>query len=127
MLLQANISFAKQSKNSQLHINSDEVTVDQTKYLSHFSGNVVVWLDDIMLKTSEILATGNKNTSKRNIDHLSIDHHLALTQNDRSYVIEANSAAWSLNNMSLTLSNDVRIKFNDNIVKCDKLIYLVPK
>lgn len=118
--------YAKSTNQSQVNINADEVIVDQNKHISNFSGNVILWLDDIMLKTTDLIAKSNKEINKHKINHILIDKPVSITQQDKSYIIKADSASWQLDSRKLILEDNVKIKFEDNVVKCDKLVYLVP-
>ncbi len=128
---------------SDLVINSDDLLVDNSKNTAIFTGKVVVWFDDMLLKTSKLEVFYVQRTHKRAIEKIIIPNNLVATKIEARHpslpnsktndeVIIAGSAEYVPSSRALTLNNVKLLRqaiaangeiTEENILKTEKLIY----
>lgn len=115
-------SAAKCVNNQQLFVNSDNLTYDNFANLATFEGNVVLWFDDIILKTTNIKIYYKQVQGKNIIDKIIIPEKLSALKTKDSDVLIADRAIYNFDKNELSLSGNVVLQHDNNILKTDKLV-----
>src|SRR4051812_35846475 len=76
ILLLLTISSSYALPSSKLYINSDHLTINQQTQKAHFTGEVILWFDGMMVKTSKLEVTYKIVAGKRTIDYIEIPTNL---------------------------------------------------
>lgn len=127
-LLTASTIIASEEKNNlnKLYINSDNLVIDQAKMQARFTGEVVLWFDDLMVKTTDLKIFYKVIGNKKTIDHIIMPSKLTAKKNNINNIEEllmANSAEYFVQKKELILLGDVVIQKGEHIIKTDKLVY----
>ena len=108
---------------SEMYVNSDNLTLDQTKNIIHFEGKVILWFNDMVLKTDKIEIIYKKLTNKKEIDKIIIPNKLIAIRTLEEEVLIAGGAEYFANISELILTGNVKLQHKDDIIKTERLIY----
>lgn len=124
-LLTINIAIADQQNDNlqKLYINSDHLVINQAKQQADFTGEVILWFDDMMVKTTNLKIFYKTVDNKKTIDHIIMPAKLTAKKNNGAELLIANSAEYFIEKKELILLGDVVIQKDDRIIKTDKLVY----
>jgi lipopolysaccharide transport protein LptA len=106
-----------------IYVNSDNLSVDQTKNIVNFEGKVILWFDDMVLKTDRIEIIYKKIANKKEIDKVIIPNKLIAIRTIEQEVLIADSAEYLTATNELILIGNVKLQHKDDIVKTEKFIY----
>jgi len=107
-----------------IRINSDSLTFDRNKNTVNFTNNVLVWFEDMVLKTSAIeVIYQNNDKSQNRIDKIIIPNSVIATRIYQQQTIIADSAEYNAKSAELILNGRVKLQYQDNILKTKKLVY----
>jgi lipopolysaccharide transport protein LptA len=106
-----------------IYVNSDNLSVDQSKNIVNFKGKVVLWFDDMVLKTDRIEIIYKKVVNKKEIDKVIIPSKLIATRSMEQEILIADSAEYLTATSELILIGNVKLQHKDDIVKTEKFIY----
>lgn len=120
-----NAHSAIQKKNDdQIFINSDNLTYDKNANYAFFEGHVVLWFNDMILKTTSIKIYYKQSGGKNKIDRIVIPEKLSALKDKDSDVLIADKAVYSFNDSKLSLDGNVILQHAGNILKTDRLILI---
>ena len=111
------------SAENLLSIDSDELTIDQTKQRATFTGEVLIWFDDMLLKTNNLEILYKVSGQKRTISEINIPVRLIARRSGGQELLIADSAKYIVEKQELSLFGNVIVQNNKGIIKTDKLIY----
>ncbi|KAJ6644831.1 putative ABC transporter ATP-binding protein, partial [Pseudolycoriella hygida] len=107
-------AIADNKKDSRrLYINSDHLVINQEKQQAHFSGQVILWFEDMVVKTTNLEIFYKKVNNKQVIDYIIMPSKLTARRNNMHELLMANSAEYFMNSKELILSGDIVIQTND--------------
>jgi lipopolysaccharide transport protein LptA len=106
-----------------IFINSDTLNINQDKNIVNFAGKVILWFDDMVLKTDKIEIIYNKATNKKEIDKVVIPNKLTALRTIEQEILIADSAEYFAATGKLTLNGNVKLQHKDDIVSTNKFIY----
>jgi len=109
---------------SEIIINSDDLTYDKIKNVASFEGEVIMWFDDLILKTTNIKIFYKQVAGKNKIDRIVIPNKLKALQQKNQNILIADTAVYSFDKNELSLESNVMLLHDDNILKTDKLIFV---
>ncbi len=115
--------YSKHSSMDRLYIHSDNLVIDQTKNQACFTGEVILWFDDMMVKTTNLEIFYKTVDNKKTIDYISIPSRLIAKKNNGQELLTATSAKYFVERKELVLLGDVIVQNKDGIIKTDKLVY----
>lgn len=115
--------YSKHSSMDKVYINSDNLVIDQTQNQACFTGEVILWFDDIMVKTTNLEIFYKTVDNKKTIDYISIPSRLTAKRNNGQELLAATSAKYFVARKELVLLGDVIVQNKDGIIKTDKLVY----
>ncbi|MCC8417081.1 MAG: hypothetical protein LN588_00780 [Rickettsia endosymbiont of Bryobia graminum] len=107
----------------KLYINSDNLVIDQVKRQAQFTGEVILWFDDLMIKTTDLKIFYKIIGNKKTIDRIIMPSKLTAKKNDTKELLIANSAEYFVEKKELILRGNVIIQKDEHIIKTDKLVY----
>lgn len=107
----------------KIYIDSDNLLIDQTKQQINFTGEVILWFDDMVLKTTNLEIHYKIVNNKKTFDYIIIPSKLTAKRLRNQEIIIANSAKYFVRKKALELIGDVIIRNNDDIIQTDKLVY----
>lgn len=123
-LLIINFAIADEKKNlSKLYINSDNLVINQAKQEACFTGEVILWFEDVMVKTTKLQVYYKKINKKSVIDHIIMPVKLTAKKTTTQELLIADSAQYFVDKKELVLIGNILIQTNDRIIKTNKLIY----
>lgn len=116
-------------------IDSDNLIIDKKNNLSTFKGNVILCFDNgIIIETDKIIITNTKNqeTNKESFEKIIIPSKLRgiknstdqKTQKQSLTTLIADKATYILSESKLVLEGNIYMQENDNLIKCNQLVYL---
>ena len=114
----------KLNNNDQILINSDNLTYDKSANFASFDGNVILWFNDIVLKTTNIKIYYKQFAGKNRIDKIIIPEKLTALKSKDSDVLIADKAVYLFDKDELSLNGNVVLQHKDNILKTDKLVFI---
>jgi lipopolysaccharide transport protein LptA len=115
--------YSKHYSMDKLYINSDNLVIDQTKQQACFTGEVILWFDDIMVKTTNLEIFYKIVDNKKTINYTSIPSNLTAKRNDGQELLIATSAKYFVGKKELVLLGNVIVQNKDGIIRTDKLVY----
>ncbi|WP_341763842.1 LptA/OstA family protein [Candidatus Tisiphia endosymbiont of Beris chalybata] len=116
--------MADKTNNLQkLHINSDNLVIDQDKQQACFTGTVILWFEDMMVKTTKLKVFYKKVNNKTAIDYIVMPQKLTAKRTNTHEILIADSAKYSLDKQELVLSGNIMIQHDEIIIKTEKLVY----
>ncbi|WP_316353547.1 LptA/OstA family protein [Candidatus Trichorickettsia mobilis] len=117
-------SLTAYGDNSNLHIHSDNVTFDKNSRTVDFSGTVIIWFDDMILKTSVLKILYNSSAKgKQTIDKIIIPNKLSALKISNQNTIIADAAVYNHQQEELTLTGNIKFIYQDHILQTEKLLY----
>ncbi|XVN42758.1 MAG: LptA/OstA family protein [Candidatus Rickettsia vulgarisii] len=119
------MAVADEQKNNlhKLYINSDNLVINQAKKQAEFTGEVILWFDDLMIKTTNLEIYYKIVDDKKTIDRIIMSSKLTGKKNNSAELLMANSAEYFVKKKELILLGDVVIQKDEHIIKTDKLVY----
>jgi|GEM_PF-5220951 len=114
----------KLNNDDQILINSDNLTYDKSANFASFDGNVVLWFNDMVLKTTNIKIYYKQIAGRNKIDKIIIPKKLTAIKNKDSDILIADRAIYSFDSNELSLSGNVILQHADNILKTAKLVFI---
>lgn len=102
-------------------IKSDHLKVDKNNNTSYFSGNVVVWCGDFILKTNTLIL--HKKQGNEKIMHMILPEHVEAMKEDMSEVVVADKGNYDGLSKILILKGNAYIQKDNRIIKCDYFKY----
>jgi lipopolysaccharide transport protein LptA len=107
-----------------LNITADNLTIQKDKGTATFSGSVTILFDNLKLKTSKLIVFyQNNNSTDPKIKKIVIPGKLKAIHNCPSEIITADKGVFNNLTKKLTLSGNVHVQKEDNILITDKLVY----
>lgn len=122
MIMSFEVQAAKASSLEQLFINSDNLIYDNLANSASFDGNVILWFNDMVLKTVNIKIYYKNVQGKNKIDKIIIPERLHALKHKDSDVLIADSAVYNFDKSELSLKGNVILQHEDNILKTDELV-----
>jgi lipopolysaccharide export system protein LptA len=122
--LQIKAENLKLNNEDQILINSDNLTYDKSANFASFDGNVVLWFNDMVLKTTNIKIYYKQVAGRNKIDKIIIPEKLTAIKNKDSDILIADRAIYSFASNELSLSGNVILQHADNILKTGKLVFI---
>lgn len=111
-------------------INSDELFIEKESGSSKFVGNVVIWFDNgIVIETTELILKMKDIDGKQTIDRIVIPKSVravkfeSCSSDALEVTMIANSAEYIVEKSELRLSGGIYMQKDENLVKCDELLY----
>ncbi len=109
--------------NDKLNIKSDHLTIKKTDLSATFEGSVVLTFDDLKLYSSKLKIFYTDITDKRDIKEIIIPVKLKAIKNCGQEILFADSGHFDNSTKKLTLTGNVRMLKEGNVLVTDKLIY----
>ncbi len=106
-----------------LHINSKDLTFNKEQNTAHFSGQVIVRFEDIILKTSLLKIIYGKTNNKNQIKHIIIPVAFSAMSNEGEKVLIGSKAEYHADKAQLIISGDVNFTYQNKVIKTTKLVY----
>lgn len=104
-------------------IDSDSLTFDKTKNTAIFEGQVVLYFEDIVLKTSNLQIFYKNINSEREIDKIIIPTRLIAKKEKDQSIIIADSGEYLAYKSRLILEGNIKLLRQEDILKTNKLVY----
>lgn len=107
----------------KLNIKSNNLTIKKVDLSATFEGSVILTFDDIKLYSSKLKIFYTDATDKRDVKEIIIPVKLKVTKNCGQEILFADSAHFDNSIKKLTLTGNVRMLKEGNVLVTDKLIY----
>ena len=107
----------------KLNIKSNNLIIKKADLSATFEGSVVLTFDDLKLYSSKLKIFYTDTTDKRDIKEIIIPVKLKVTKNCNQEVLFADSGHFDNSTKKLTLTGNVRMLKEGNVLVTDKLIY----
>jgi lipopolysaccharide transport protein LptA len=107
----------------KIYIDSDDLLINQTKQQVNFTGKVILWFDDMVLKTTNLEIHYKIINNKKTFDYIIIPSKLTAKKQSNQEIVIANSAKYFVEKKELELIGEVIVYNNDGIIQTDKLVY----
>jgi lipopolysaccharide export system protein LptA len=104
-------------------IESDDLVVNKSKGTARFTGNVLVWFDDAVLKTTDITLLVKEEGKNRTLEKIIMPAKLTAMKEDEDEIIIADSAEYIATKKLLKFKGNIYMKKDERLVKCDELNY----
>lgn len=104
-------------------IKSDHLLVNKVEGRAYFTGNVVVWFDDALLKTTKIIVVIKEGDKKRELERIIFPSKLTAMKESADEVIIADSGEYIVNENLLTFKGNIHMQKDERLVKCNELKY----
>ena len=117
----ANISLA--ASIDELKITSDNLTIQKDASTATFTGNVIVFFDNLKLTTTELIVYYAGTNNKKEISKIVIPVKLTAIKNCEKEVVIADKGIFDNSTKKLTLEGNITMQKEGNILITDKLIY----
>ena len=114
---------ANSSNSPSIYVNSDYLTLDQTKSIINFEGKVILWFNDMVLKTDTIEVIYKQLANGREIDKIIIPNKLFAIRIVEQDILIADCAEYLMKSNKLILTGNVKLQHEDNVINTQKLIY----
>lgn len=123
-ILQFSLVFSSYAKDidQNIYINSDQLIFNKIDNSADFNGEVILWFDNLLLKTNNLKIIYKNNHKKRTIDKILIPQKL-ISKKGEDDILIADSGEYLLDSSKLTLIGNVKLLYKDNVLKTDKLVY----
>ncbi|WP_347938819.1 LptA/OstA family protein [Rickettsia oklahomensis] len=125
IFITVNISYASDKDISNLHITSDTLIIDRTRQMAEYLGNVIVYYDNVILRTEELYIFYKTIDKRQTIDHIVVPTKLTVERKMNNELLLANSAKYFFDNKQLILIGNVILQRDDNVLKTNTLIYYI--
>jgi lipopolysaccharide transport protein LptA len=109
--------------NETLNIKSDHLTIKKNDLSATFEGSVVLTFDGLKLYSSELKIFYTDISTKRDIKQIIIPNSLKAVRNCGQEVLFADSGHFDNSTKKLTLTGNVRMLKEGNVLVTDKLVY----
>lgn len=107
-----------------LNVTADNLTIQKDKGTATFSGSVTILFDNLKLKTSKLIVFyQNNDSTDSKIKKIVIPGKLKAIHNCPPETITADKGIFDNLTKKLTLSGNVHVQKEDNILITDKLVY----
>ena len=106
-----------------IYIDSDSLKLDRAKNTADFEGQVILWFEDMVLKTSVMQVIYKEGAAKKEIDKIIIPAKLTAEREKAGEILIADSAEYLARDSMLILKGNVTLLYNDHILKTHKLVY----
>ncbi len=121
LLLNSAITYGTTA--NKLRIDSDDLVIDEIKKQANFTGEVILWFDDMILKTTNLEVFYKVINNKRIIDYINIPSKLTAKRNNDQELLIANTAQYFVDQKKLVLIGNVIVQNNNGIIQTSKLVY----
>lgn len=115
--------FQNSQSQQYIYIDSDDIVLNSSQKEGVFSGNVIGYFNDIVLKTSNIRVLYKDNDNYSTIDKIVMPSKITAIQKDTDNIIIADHAEYDLQNSQLILTGNINLMYNNRIFKTNKFIY----
>jgi len=105
-------------------IESDDLVVNKASGVANFSGKVIVWFDEAVLKTTGLQIMVRDIGKKRTLEKIVIPHKLTAMNSKENEVIIADGAEYIVSEKMLRFQGNIYMQKDQHLVKCDELMYL---
>ncbi|AAU03964.1 LptA/OstA family protein [Rickettsia typhi] len=124
IFLTVNISIAS-AKDTNLQITANTLIIDRIKQKAEYSGNVIIYFDNAILKTQKLYIFYKTIAEKKIIEHIVVPTKLTVERKINNELLLADSAKYFFVDKQLILLGNVILQRNDHVLKTNKLIYYV--
>lgn len=107
---------------SEIIINSDNLTYEKGNNVASFDGNVILWFNNMVLKTTNIKIFYTQINKQNRIDKIVIPNKLSALKNQNSDILIAEKGIYFFDKGELWLNGNVILQHGDNILKTDSLV-----
>lgn len=104
-------------------IKSDHLLVNKEEGRAYFTGNVVVWFDDAMLKTTKIIIALKDGDKKRELEKIIFPAKLTAMKDGSNEMIIADNGEYIASENLLTFKGNIYMQKGERLVKCNELKY----
>lgn len=111
------------SADNKLNIKSDSLTIKKTELSATFQGSVVLTFEDLKLYSSILKVYYTDTTEKKDIKEIIIPTKLKAVKNCGQEILFADSGYFDNSTKKLTLTGNVQMLKEGNVLVTDKLIY----
>jgi len=116
-------SYGANMSIDDITIKSDRLTVNKKDGKVYFSGNVVAWFDEAILKTTDVIIVINDSSPKRKLERIIFPSKLTSMKESDDEVVVADSAEYEANSNLLKLKGNIYMQKGEYFVKCNELTY----
>ena len=106
-----------------VHINSSRLVFDKNNEIANFYGEVIIFFDDFVLKTSELQILYDNSSGKRVINKIIIPYNLIALKVIPENIIMADSAEYIAKSSELVLVGNIKLLHEGHILQTNKLSY----
>jgi lipopolysaccharide transport protein LptA len=107
----------------KLNIKSDHLTIKKNDLSATFEGSVVLTFNGLKLYSSKLKIFYGDASTKRDIKEIIIPHKLKAVRNCGQEILFADSGHFDNSTKKLTLTGNVRMLKEGNVLVTNKLIY----
>lgn len=111
------------SANNKINIKSDSLIIKKTELSATFKGSVVLTFEDLKLYSSIIKVYYTDSTEKKDIKEIIIPTKLRAIRNCGQEILFADSGNFDNSTKKLTLTGNIKMLKEGNVLVTDKLIY----
>ena len=117
------IVFANVNNSKAVYINADHLVLNKNSQTTQYDGVVILWFDDIVIKTSLLTVEYEIINGKQKIKRILMPNPLIGLHTSPQNTVIANSAVYIQDKSELTLQGNVSSSYANYVLKTDKLLY----
>jgi lipopolysaccharide export system protein LptA len=104
-------------------IQSDDLVIDKITGTARFVGEVIVWFDDAVLKTTEIVVVVKEENKKRVLNKIMMPAKLTAMKQSYDEIIIADGGEYIAGKKLLRFKGNIYMQRDKRLIKCDELEY----
>ena len=108
----------------KVQITSEELTINKSDFTAIFEENVLLIFEDMKLSTSKLVIHYNDKDNKKEIKEIFIPNKLKAIKNNDNELIIADKGEFNNISKKLTLTGNVKMQKDGNILFTKKLVYI---
>lgn len=109
--------------NNKINIKSDSLIIKKTELSATFKGSVVLTFEDLKIYSSILKVYYTDSTEKKNIKEIIIPTKLKAVRSCGQEILFADSGHFDNSTKKLTLTGNIKMLKEGNVLVTDKLIY----
>lgn len=104
-------------------IKSDNLFINKEEGRAYFTGNVIVWFDEALLKTTKIIIVIKEGEKKRELEKIIFPSKLTAMKESENEMIVADSGEYIAHENLLSFKGNIYMQKDERLVKCNELNY----
>lgn len=108
---------------ADLQISSDQLIVDRLSNSASFQGQVVIWFDDLIVKTTDLKIIYQQINGKNQLKSITAPNRITAKNYQNTKIITADRGEYSAKHARLVLTGNVKLSDHGRMIATEQLIY----